>query len=721
MPILKTVSTQISDLQGRYIMDVEEGEAGKPGDADNKYQHLPYGDYLTYTPLIGEMRALTGKKEQIPSEGPFAEDIMKILETIHPIILFRLRNKSILDAPIPEDLIIACKKIGQEGLTQGTYQLNFLDQLCFNLASHYQPWDRYKGQILSLYKPIFSAFIQYGAQIKWLEKEDEGREQRYRDIQEYALDEEAINLEFSKTPLSQDDTGFGKFEKNIAWYLKKGANINTKSWFNPFNGSFLQIYLANELPYADQLIACIESQRTAKPNTQFHYDIADGYGNTPLLLALKTRQEKAIFALLKLNKKITVGINIPDANGLSPLMIAAALGMKAVVQELLRQGANPCVYKEGRDLAEYARLNEKDTMDIVSPLLHPLRSDATITSTHSYLYGNDDDDQPLCFYEDGETIKTGRDQMPHLIVLSNCYPHNQKLDRVLAHFQEKAKTDPWARKNLPCVKAQIDDIRYSQKYAKVKDYLLQQAGDGCLKKVIAGFVSKPDHVLYQDLLEQLVSFFEKRAKENEGIRTQLENIQKIIKDTAGADSFLQTCIHGRAEVQAYLRSEEALQLIAKAKEKALRRACALGDIDTLRTLLKEGANPNAVDELQRTALHYAAMRPDLVKKELLAAAVETGRPLAGKALEEEIQRAFVKHPLVIKTLQKYATFPLQYDAVNKNGNTTQDILEREIKISTPDIKVIYEACVALMKASQECTPSTNNGETTESNPLTLSC
>jgi ankyrin repeat protein len=610
----KLSPTQLQALQAA----MEREEALSNPSATSSYKKIkefafPYNEYIRNAPIIGPSKVRLGKPRS------------KAID-VGPIML-----KMLLEVLTSDQVSIESQ---QKIQSSQDIKNDIIDEFYHLLSLNFKPWEARKGEILRKYSNIFNQLVSLGARFDYLRTTPD-KIGRFNDLIEYAFDGHSLTIGFlnrsSITTSSSfvmsstsDTTGisFSNLRTDIELTVPKGADINTPFYYSPECGSHLQIYLANEFPEPAEFIAFLESMRRSdKPNTQFDYARPDGFGNTPLLLAILTRNQKAITALLALyrDKKIDVGINAPDAQGRSPLLIASALGLTEVVKGLKALGANTMVEdKQGRGLEYYSCLSDKKLFQMLKFYVHPLRCDNEDTQTgkHSYLYSNDEIYSPLCFYEEGEDIQTGEAQRKHLVVLSNCSPHKERLERVVAHLESQAQIgDAKAIKLLPYVIRQIDKIKGQKSFLAL---------------------CKEGQPAVQEQLKEDLEFIHKRKKEH-------------------------------------------LEQKYKAKnEKTLRKSALLGDVETVTALLKEGVDPNAQDRIQRTALHYAVGRFEEVKAEINAKATSTLEPVSEATINERSLSALNNHHLVVKALFEHSMLKVNKEAKNVSSHTAQEMLENDL-------------------------------------------
>ncbi len=609
MPSVKPISFQISEPESKKGLNL-----GSSQELQKKAEihGLPQQLYQIYAPVIGFNRLMMGI--------PASRDVYlpKLKEVLQAILSGQFDTQK-----------VAIKKSIEESHEVAT---SIIYQLYFNLSKNYTPWEAKKKEVLAQYKELFSQLEAFGAEWCSIRLKNQ---LAFDDLARYVFTADSLTKAIGDAEIGGEQ-GFDKFKELINIYLPLGANINASMVCNSDFGTFLHYYLAFELPYATKLIQFIESKRNRQAHTQFDYEAKDGFGRTPLLIALITRQEDAVLQLLVLNQKgIKTGINIVDNNGCSPLLFAAALGMKKVVAELLKQGANPLMKdKNGLGLSDYAHFSEEQIVELVSPLL---RAERGCEVNHSYLYYNDIWATPLCFYEHDEAEKAGDEQIPHLVVLSPLSPHKEKLERLVNYLKQEAKRgNKEAKTLLPFVNQQIDRV-----------------------------------------LEK--------------------------------ETFVQVCQNGQELVRAHLSSHDVTESIRLRKEKQLRRACALSQLDVIKTLLDEGVDPNAMDELQRTSLHYAVMRLELVKREIVLDAIEQGIKVSEGALSSA-ELAFKQHSSVIDYLQTYSKVPLNFAATNKTGNTAEAILLREAQSDNLVDAQCASACLEKIKKGNQVAVLKNTKE-----------
>lgn len=217
-----------------------------------------------------------------------------------------------------------------------------------------------------------------------------------------------------------------------------------------------------------QLIDFIET-----PQCHYNYTLQDKYGKTPLLLAVGLNATKVVDKLLKQalgkNKK-DIGLNTPDIQGRTPCMIAAALGHRNLLEQLIKAGAN-CYLTDiqGRDLLWYANAPMDEVRKILqSCSVHP---DRIASVNNSYLYSSTREAYPAI-------LVNKQTQEEHLLLLSREEPHFSLLkialqtslktpDPELSHLFFKQQTESFLTKpgesmSQVALKNQVETKRYVQ-------------------------------------------------------------------------------------------------------------------------------------------------------------------------------------------------------------------------------------------------------------------
>lgn len=114
----------------------------------------------------------------------------------------------------------------------------------------------------------------------------------------------------------------------------------------------------------------------------------------------------------------------------------------------------------------------------------------------------------------------------------------------------------------------------------------------------------------------------------------------------------------------------ALESFIQNDEQALRLACALGECTIVKSLLDKWVDPNAVDELKRSTLHYAVSRGDLVKKFYKKRTL-----LSEDMTTEQLEISMDTHPEIIAELLAKKADPF---LKNQSNHTCMDIVMRDM-------------------------------------------
>lgn len=197
--------------------------------------------------------------------------------------------------------------------------------------------------------------------------------------------------------------------------------------------------------------------------------------------------------------------------------------------------------------------------------------------------------------------------------------------------------------------------------------------------------SQKEYILYaknsDDTYERLV--ISNKKEHFDRIKTAIAELENLLKASPTHAEAKQTlsllrdqtkCLFNHIQTQSILdvcmtEQKKAQEEVKKFKEQKLRIACALGQLDKVKTLIAEGVNPPA-DELQRTLLHWAVMRSDLVK-----------HFLPQGYSEADLSNCMQGHADVVAYLLAYKHVDL--NAKNKNGNTATQLVERDMVSQNP--------------------------------------
>jgi ankyrin repeat protein len=194
---------------------------------------------------------------------------------------------------------------------------------------------------------------------------------------------------------------------------------------------------------------------------------------------------------------------------------------------------------------------------------------------------------------------------------------------------------------------------------------------------------------HKKILEEVLAFYPSNSVTHKHVRHQyLSYLSK------SSTTMLDVCLTGQTLCQVFIR---------KLEEK-LRIACALGDINSVRELLGQGVDCNAIDEEQRTSLHYAVMRKDLVRN-----MYNRQNKHIGTIPEAHILSCMSAHAQIFALLLEYNACPT---ALNKTGNSPLMLIERDCRSNDPVDKQtsldIFEISVSLNLIEREILEAVNN-------------
>ncbi len=184
-----------------------------------------------------------------------------------------------------------------------------------------------------------------------------------------AFGENGVNLNYSNfgyTPLHAAVTSSENPERKeqIEYLLKKGVDPN-KNTEKLQVGTALHLTMANESFEIDAQHNTVTKHDIAKyllnllPQYKYNWNIQDGEGKTPLILAAKMRATDLITQLIakKNTGEAEINLNAQDNNGRTALHFCCALGDAEGVRALLEAGASvEVVDKQGQLPFDYTSL-----------------------------------------------------------------------------------------------------------------------------------------------------------------------------------------------------------------------------------------------------------------------------------------------------------------------------------------------------------------------------
>lgn len=395
---------------------------------------LPYRVYTFKAAIVGTDRNYIGIMQK---------QFDKYKELLTPLLTL-MQDPKLFSSPDQKNALIIKKALQNHG----EIAKEIIFQLYQTLTLNFKPWNQNKVKVLTKYKKLFSQLVINGAEFDHLRKLMSTKE-IFQDLIDYALDEAALTAGLAMNELpGGENLGFNDFIDAAKLYLSKGASLTVPLWSNPEYGTYLHWHLAYELSDAAALIvelANLRKQFNGKAHACMNFQAKDGFAHTPLLLSLLTRNDAAVKALLDLNRQgIPVGIDIRDSEGRSPLMIAAAMGMADVVEDLLLQGANPCVTDSyGHGLDHYAHLSKEDVRTMIGSLLDIDRNEVlSLGSKRSHFYGADIEGSAILWDD-------------KLLTLSALPEHTEVQDQAEEELTSRATSgEKWAIETLEFFKIQ---------------------------------------------------------------------------------------------------------------------------------------------------------------------------------------------------------------------------------------------------------------------------
>lgn len=226
------------------------------------------------------------------------------------------------------------------------------------------------------------------------------------------------------------------FEK-ISQLLDYGADINERIDRKYKNTILLYLIALECQERAIQLIDFVENLPQPfvdkNPNCKIDYSLQDKLGKTALSFSVSLELTNLVKKILQLTQKQkNIGLNISDHQGRTAAMIAAALGHKDLLAELIRNGANLFARdSKSRDITWYMHAPEEEVRSILKEL--SIHTERSFNVNHSYLYSATPDSTPLVLEDDAGN------QQP--LLLSSKEPHLSLLMSVLQYATEHPNHD----------------------------------------------------------------------------------------------------------------------------------------------------------------------------------------------------------------------------------------------------------------------------------------
>lgn len=337
----------------------------------------------------------------------------------------------------------------------------------------------------------------------------------------------------------------------IALMLQTGVDINLP--IDEYNNSiFLYLIALEDEDLAINFInlhSSIVKQYKGfdfSPIALLHQDV---FGKTALLFAVGLGLKKVVDAILRQSQFLgldAVGLNTPDNKGRTPIMIAAALGRADILNLLLSCGCDLTLKDNlGRDINYYKNAPEEEVRDILSSLsVHP---DRVVGKNHSYLYANKNNYPPLVLKDSDQSSEE------QLLVISPKPEHFSKLCYVYNKIVVKNE----------CLEKKID-----------ADYLMVQLSplflieEQMISSLTKNIPPKTPTVLEKCLFDQTLTC---QLIDDERLRVacalgDVESVKRILQDTK-ANPFAEN-LHGiNALLSVVMFKQSEIEQIASAQKR----------------------------------------------------------------------------------------------------------------------------------------------------------
>lgn len=394
----------LTPVAAKYLL--ANGETISEKELQNRVNngHLEHGIFPSYVPGAGNSMGIAFPQIKEENFERYRKEIASILTII---------NTQDFGAPKKEEL----RNLFNKSTFCKFYLIDILLPYGFYVSKH-DFYSKLQGTPDEKRK-LFNALIEYGAKYEHLITDSRvGTRELNEFIKSFGIS--TLNkLIVNVMPLVY--TFFmGRSDERIALQklesaIRKGIDPNLR---HPENGTFLHIIIADGMPeLAIKIIAKLKELRSPKL-CQFDYTLRDAKGRTPLLLAVKLRQNAVIKELIALSKQgVNVEINLPDNEGRTPLMVAAALGNSEVVKLLLESDADlNAVDQLGRGLDFYMEATE----DVVSSLLRSANVEPSrdVRAKRNWLDSSS---------QDARALASDKSKHPEKLVLLSTKPEDWQL------------------------------------------------------------------------------------------------------------------------------------------------------------------------------------------------------------------------------------------------------------------------------------------------------
>lgn len=139
-------------------------------------------------------------------------------------------------------------------------------------------------------------------------------------------------------------------EERIALLLtQENVNMQTE---HDFNNTPLHLLIANENSFASKLLIGLANSK----HIYINYKLQDANGRTPLLLAARLRQENIALVLVRQYERgEDIGLDMVDKNGYNAFDYAIVFGQVELAQKLFELGARPSKVTTSQDVEDFGK------------------------------------------------------------------------------------------------------------------------------------------------------------------------------------------------------------------------------------------------------------------------------------------------------------------------------------------------------------------------------